>query len=703
MAVELTNTSANFIGTGALSTYSTAIYANDDDQIRVSVNGAMKTLGDDYVLNGLGASTGIGIDANFPLNSAVYVERNTPLKQEVDTQNNETILEDVLDLSLDKLTMMVQERAGETARALLVPRGETGFTLPQRLLRLGGKVLGFNGATGEFEVQSGGSFKGDPGGNAMAIGNFSVASTLNIPNGTDLVQTSGFSTRGIGQARYVYDPAVDATFVLNYPRMSFISANGRGFRLAEPDINVQMFGAKGDGVTDDRPALQEIAIYMYYYSTIRSLRFPQGVYCISDTIDFSLPISCAQFTGATGYDGTRGPLNFTLFTCLKWIGAANPAKPMVKFDRASGIVWRGISLNCDYKAGYGIQIMSSTPADGSVKNLVENCSIHYATRDAVIVGSEGVPSAPPAGRQFFGSVFRNMTSYGCQRSMFHINEWNADQLLFDTVMAYPDDNPIEANRVKSDNMFWFDHGGQWSILINCQVGGMDVQAGKAHSGYMIRNQGSDNGQSGAFGLHVINAWQEGAGGLYYGVTSVNDSKGNLFEHCASFTSNPANYSVYIDKGTSDPIGHTFIGCTFLSDIKIGTPALRKSELELLGCTFADGKGIIDPDGRRIIGGTYTGFDTTGGSMVIPRLVNTLIQQITTPVAIVYAESVTKIADKITLILTQDATGGRTIDWAASGNFSALPAIPAPNLAPGAKTIYSFVSDGAKYYLTGSTQ
>lgn len=143
MAVELTDTSANFTGTGVLSNYSAPIYANDDAQIKVFVDDVLQTLGDDYILNGLGSSTGISIDATFTLGAAVYVERDTAIKQKVDTQNNETILEDVIDAGFDKLTMIAQENAGKTARAILVPKGEQGFKLPATTSR-SNRILGFD-------------------------------------------------------------------------------------------------------------------------------------------------------------------------------------------------------------------------------------------------------------------------------------------------------------------------------------------------------------------------------------------------------------------------------------------------------------------------------------------------------------------------------------------------------------------------------
>lgn len=54
------------------------------------------------------------------------------------------------------------------------------------------------------------SGKGDPGGNVLAIGLFVEADGMEIPAGTDLVQTTGHSVLGEGPALYVFDPASTA-------------------------------------------------------------------------------------------------------------------------------------------------------------------------------------------------------------------------------------------------------------------------------------------------------------------------------------------------------------------------------------------------------------------------------------------------------------------------------------------------------------
>jgi hypothetical protein len=91
------------------------------------------------------------------------------------------------------------------------------------------------------------TLKGDPGGNVMAIGRFSVASGLNIPVGTDAVRTSGHAAIGRGAGDYIYDVSVNGAFVAAHPRASFVSLNGRGFRLdTSRGVTIDQFGAVPD-------------------------------------------------------------------------------------------------------------------------------------------------------------------------------------------------------------------------------------------------------------------------------------------------------------------------------------------------------------------------------------------------------------------------------------------------------------------------
>jgi hypothetical protein len=238
MAVELTATDETFTGTGVSSTYAAPIYANDDDQIKVYVNDVLKTLGDDYVLNGLGSATGISIVAIFPSGSKVYVERVTPIKQEVDTQNNETILEDVLDGSLDKLTLIAQELASKTGRALLVPKGENGITLGSLIGAQDGDLLSFiDGVLAIYDRSAfaGKFYVGDTDGRFVPSNGTGADAALR----TDLA--SGIA--GLG------------TNLVRHRLLSGASRGAQAFLNALP-LMAENYGVIGDGVADDTAAAQ---------------------------------------------------------------------------------------------------------------------------------------------------------------------------------------------------------------------------------------------------------------------------------------------------------------------------------------------------------------------------------------------------------------------------------------------------------------
>lgn len=144
--------------------------------------------------------------------------------------------------------------------------------------------------------------KGDPGGNIMSIGLFEDASAIEVPDGTDVVRTSGWDEIGKGIADYFADPAVDAAYVAAYPRASFLDTEGRGFRLAGPNYNVHQFGATGEGVTNDGAAflaaiayLKSLALADYNvdspYRAMARLYIPAGHYYLgSNTLDFNYTV-----------------------------------------------------------------------------------------------------------------------------------------------------------------------------------------------------------------------------------------------------------------------------------------------------------------------------------------------------------------------------------------------------------------------------
>jgi hypothetical protein len=459
-------------------------------------------------------------------------------------------------------------------------------------------------------------------------------------------------------------------------------------------LNLKSFGKNvGTGTSSVDTAAWRAALMALATTGMRKLIIPAGEYLIEDAILSPKALNCIEIVGQGGYDGIGGPINKSLHTSLKWVGPADPNKAVITFDQASGVIWRGISVNCNYRAGYGLQLMSSSKTTGSTKNIVEHCTFAYALRDGIIVGDWGNPTANPADRQFFGNRFVDLTFYGCGYAGIHINEWNADQQFFDTVMVYHDDGYVQNARYG----IWFDSGGQASVLDNCCTSGLDVVSGEPGTGYSIFNKKADSTIGGAFGLDVRNFWQEGSGGLYYGITSTNDQKSFKFSRCAAFSETELP-SIYINKGTPSKIPYTFSTCTFKSNIQIASDSFDRESLKLLNCIFFDDKGVVDSRGTHVKDGMLTQVGTDGDGFSVPRFAELVHLTLDRNLNSLTTEHVTGAGSRLVLMIFQDAAGGHEINWAKSRNFSRSPPIPQPASAPSSGTVYSFISDGERYYL-----
>lgn len=92
---------------------------------------------------------------------------------------------------------------------------------------------------------------------------FSEFSTNAIKSGTNIVQTSGRSELGRAPALYVADARATAPLASAHPRFVASTSNGRYFRALPQAgrIAVELGGAAGNGVADDRPAIAATIAY----------------------------------------------------------------------------------------------------------------------------------------------------------------------------------------------------------------------------------------------------------------------------------------------------------------------------------------------------------------------------------------------------------------------------------------------------------
>lgn len=150
---------------------------------------------------------------------------------------------------------------------------------------------------------------------------FTTIST--IPDAATAFITSGYSTPGVGGARYIYDAAVDAAYVTAHPRAAKM-IGARGFRLdPEQRLTIEMFGGdtcETNGVfttwavigtpTDNFAPFNAYwnyaAVTSYGYKrVVGTLHFGVGYYYFSDTLQ---PYTQVDLVGvgadATSSNGT---------------------------------------------------------------------------------------------------------------------------------------------------------------------------------------------------------------------------------------------------------------------------------------------------------------------------------------------------------------------------------------------------------------
>lgn len=233
MTVSTLPNRVTYIGNGSTTQFAVPFKVLDEDHLVVerrllSTNEIDYTyIGTDYSYSGIGADAGT-LTLDGAALSSLYqleIERIVPYTQELDIVNAGGFYPESLEAQLDLTTMQIQQIASQSddieTRALMVPVGDEAP------------------AYADFAA----TFKGDPGGNVMAIGAFASISSLTIPVGTDLIRTSehGVGT-GIGGAFYIADATVDVDYAIAHPTMTAVSANSRGWRIAEPVIDITQAG-----------------------------------------------------------------------------------------------------------------------------------------------------------------------------------------------------------------------------------------------------------------------------------------------------------------------------------------------------------------------------------------------------------------------------------------------------------------------------
>lgn len=188
-------------------------------------------------------------------------------------------------------------------------------------------------------------------GSQLSVDLFTDIATTAVPASTTMIKTTGYSTPGVGGARYTrFDATAEASKLTSDPLWHTTDLAGNGWKLAEPTANPHMFGAVGQALggtlTPDVATNAGIAAYLatstlgdlanddteacqaaahYWFDTEGStLDYSTGDWAISSTVDIVAPGESGYLQGRPSTRQFVGGHFYILpaFTAANSVGAA---------------------------------------------------------------------------------------------------------------------------------------------------------------------------------------------------------------------------------------------------------------------------------------------------------------------------------------------------------------------------------------------
>lgn len=187
---------------GVVTTFPFLFPVLDSGEVTVfSRLGNVDTVMAGYTVSGLGNASGSIVFSVAPLGAIgqIWIVGAPSFEQDVVFENQGPFLPAAHNEANDRAALRDIYLRDQLNRTVLVPVGQTGFTLPVDPTQRENKIVG-TGADGSFGLLSGQDFKGDPGGNTNDIGPFQTFGTVTISLSLNRVFTSGWMSGADGGA-----------------------------------------------------------------------------------------------------------------------------------------------------------------------------------------------------------------------------------------------------------------------------------------------------------------------------------------------------------------------------------------------------------------------------------------------------------------------------------------------------------------------
>lgn len=278
---------------------------SDIEAVLVKQDGTTETLtGAQYTLSGAGSQNGGTLTSSYAAGflgvsgASLTISRIMDPVQPTDLRNQGKFLAETHETVFDRLTMLIQQGFSGLSRALKRPPGKSYFDAEGRLIsnvadpvsiqdaatmgwasRYFGDLI--DGATGLINTTTGILYDS---GTLFDHLRFGVARTVDSIAALRLLSSArnqrafvlGYYAKGdLGGGAYYVDQA-DTTSADNGGTI-IVAADGARWKLSNnTSVNAHQFGAKGDGATDDRAAIQ--AAINYAATAGLSVHFSAKVY-----------------------------------------------------------------------------------------------------------------------------------------------------------------------------------------------------------------------------------------------------------------------------------------------------------------------------------------------------------------------------------------------------------------------------------------
>ena len=235
MAVSTTNAySGPYTTNGATTVFPFSFTAPTDEEVKVLLvsDGGAESYPADYSVARLDAGGGSVEFTHAPIaGSKLYVLLDTDFTQDLRFEDGSAWTADPVNEGYDRSASRDQVLKRDSERAFVVPLGEDAPVIPRGSQRAKpNNVFMADAVTGELGFQQlSETFKGDPGGNVMAVGEMAAVPAMNIPAGTSLIQTSGATIMKLA-AFDEGSEALNDAYVAAWPRFATKSADGRYWR-----------------------------------------------------------------------------------------------------------------------------------------------------------------------------------------------------------------------------------------------------------------------------------------------------------------------------------------------------------------------------------------------------------------------------------------------------------------------------------------